>query len=94
MYDDRDLYAGDPVGRARRQEDIRTQQEQLRAADSRLEALGQAGSLVLPIGAWTESDNGDPLGPGSWWESATPADRRDFVALFCKRVRERAEDLD
>ncbi|MFE3167343.1 recombinase family protein [Streptomyces sp. NPDC059224] len=86
LYDDRDLYAGDPVGRARWQEDIRTQQERLHAADSRLEALGQAGSPVLPIGAWTESDNGDPLGPGSWWESATLADRRDFVALFCKRV--------
>ncbi|MER7838304.1 recombinase family protein [Streptomyces sp. NPDC096040] len=86
LYDDRDLYAGDPVGRARWQEDIRTQQERLRAADSRLEALGQAGSLVLPISAWTESDNGDPLGPGSWWESATLPDRRSFVAFFCKRV--------
>ncbi|MFI5800901.1 recombinase family protein [Streptomyces sp. NPDC051677] len=86
LYDDRDLYAGDPVGRARWQEDVKAQQARLRAADSRLEVLGQAGSMVLPISGWTESDNGDPLGPGSWWESATLANRREFVALFCKRV--------
>ncbi|MFV8185925.1 recombinase family protein [Streptomyces sp. AF1B] len=86
LYDDRELYAGDPVGRARWQEDVKTQQARLRAADSRLEALGQAGSMVLPISGWTESDNGDPMGPGSWWESATLTARREFVALFCKRI--------
>jgi len=78
--------AGDPVGRARWQEDVKTQQARLRAADSRLKVLGQAGSMVLPISGWTESDNGDPMGPGSWWESATLTARREFVALFCKRI--------
>ncbi|MFF3872526.1 recombinase family protein [Streptomyces sp. NPDC001978] len=86
LYDDRELFAGDPVGRARWQDDVRTQQARLSAADTRLEELGQVGSLVLPTSGWTESDNGDPLGPGSWWESATLADRREFVALFCKRI--------
>jgi hypothetical protein len=94
LYDDRDLYAGDPVGRSRWQEDIKTQQERLRAADVRLEVLGQAGSLVLPIDAWTQSDNGDPLGPGSWWESVTLTERRSFVALFCKRVTVRKARSD
>ncbi|WP_051370343.1 recombinase family protein [Streptomyces sp. 142MFCol3.1] len=86
LYDDADLYRGDEIGRARWQEDIKTQQARAAAADRRLEELGQAGSLVLPISGWTGSDNGDPMGPGSWWESASLADRREFVALFCKRI--------
>lgn len=86
LYDDADLYRGDPVGRERWQEDVKTQQARVGAADRRLEELGQAGSLELPIFAWPESDNGDPLGPGSWWESVSLAVRRSFVALFCKRV--------
>ncbi|MFI6563696.1 recombinase family protein [Streptomyces sp. NPDC050534] len=86
LYEDGKLFEGDPIGRARWQEDIQTQQERLRAADNRLEELGQTGSMVLPISRWTESDNGDPMGPGSWWESATLAERRSFVALFIKRI--------
>ncbi|WP_406172027.1 recombinase family protein [Streptomyces sp. NBC_00996] len=94
LYDDRELFAGDPVGRARWQEDIKAQQARLRAADSRLEALGQAGSLTLPIGEWLESDNGDPLGPGSWWESANLAERRSFVSLFVRRIEVRKARSD
>jgi len=86
LYDDADLYRGDPVGRERWQADVQAQQARVGAADQRLEALGRAGSLTLPIGTWTESDNDDPLGPGSWWESATLAERRSFVALFVRRI--------
>ncbi|MDO0913007.1 recombinase family protein [Streptomyces sp. DT2A-34] len=86
LHDDKELYAGDPISHARWGDDLRTQQDRLRGANARLEELGQAGSLELPIFAWTESDNGDPLGPGSWWESASLAERREFVALFCKRI--------
>jgi len=90
LYEDRKLFEGDPIGRARWQEDVQTQQERLRAADNRLEVLGQTGSLVLPIHEWSASDdpewNGDPLGPGTWWDSATLPERRSFVALFCKRI--------
>lgn len=86
LYDDADLYRGDPVGRERWQADVQAQQARVGAAERRLEELGQAGPLDLPIFAWTESDNGDPMGPGSWWESATLADRREFVALFIKRI--------
>ncbi|MGV9941231.1 recombinase family protein [Streptomyces sp. NPDC003401] len=94
LYDDRELFAGDPVGRARWQDDVKTQQERLRAADSRLEAIGQTGSLTLPILEWTASDNGDPLGPGSWWESAPLAERRSFVSLFVKKVTVRKARSD
>ncbi|MGW2933329.1 recombinase family protein [Streptomyces sp. NPDC001156] len=94
LYDDRELFAGDPVGRARWQEDVKTQQARLSAADARLEVLGQAGSLVLPISGWTESDNGDSMGPGSWWESAPLAERRSFVSLFVKKVTVRKARSD
>lgn len=86
LYDDAELYRGDPVGRERWQADVQAQQARVGAADRRLEELGKAGPADLPIFAWTESDNGDPMGPGSWWESTTLADRRSFVALFCKRI--------
>lgn len=86
LYEDRSLYEADPVGRARWQDDVKTQQARLKAADARLEALGEAGSLELPIAAWTNSDNGDPLGPGSWWEAADLAERRSFVSLFVRRI--------
>ncbi|MDW4905127.1 hypothetical protein RB628_07140 [Streptomyces sp. ADMS] len=56
LYEERKLYEGDPIGRRRRQADARTRQERLRAAGNRLEALGQAGSLVLPLGEWMASD--------------------------------------
>ncbi|MGW5034704.1 recombinase family protein [Streptomyces nigra] len=86
LYDDADLYRGDEIGRERWQSDVKTQQARVSAADRRLEELGETGSVVLPISGWTESDNGDPMGPGSWWESASLADRREFVALFTKRI--------
>lgn len=90
LYDDADLYRGDEIGRARWADDVRTQQARIAAADTRLEALGREGTMVLPIGEWTASDdpewNGDPLGPGTWWANATLEERRSFVALFCKRI--------
>ncbi|MET7746756.1 recombinase family protein [Streptomyces sp. NPDC005385] len=94
LYEDRKIYEGDPIGRARWQEDVQAQQARLRAADTRLEELGQTGSVVLPISGWIESDDGNPMGPGSWWESASQASRRDFVAMFCKRITVRKARSD
>lgn len=94
LYDDRELFAGDPVGRARWQEDVKAQQARLRAADARLGAIGEAGSMTLPILEWVDSENGDPMGPGSWWESRSLAERRSFVALFVKKVTVRKARSD
>ncbi|MFJ8605399.1 recombinase family protein [Streptomyces shenzhenensis] len=90
LYDDRELFSGDPIGRTRWQADLKAQQERLRAADNRLETLGKAGHMVLPIHEWSASDDpdhqGDPMGPGTWWDSVDLAERRSFVALFVKRI--------
>ncbi|MBT3163522.1 recombinase family protein [Streptomyces sp. Vc74B-19] len=90
LYDDADLYRGDAIGRQRWANDIRTQQARVAAADARLEDLGREGTLTLPIHEWSASDdpdwNGDPLGPGTWWASASLGERRSFVALFVKRI--------
>jgi hypothetical protein len=86
LHDDRDLYAGDDISYARWREDLKAQQARLRAADARLSTLGQEGTLTLPIAGWLESDNGDPMGPGSWWESASLDERRELVRLFVKRI--------
>jgi DNA invertase Pin-like site-specific DNA recombinase len=90
LYDDADLYQGDEVGRERWKRDVRAQQARIKAADLRMETLGRTGTLVLPIFAWTESDDpewrGDPMGPGTWWDKATLDERREFVALFCKKI--------
>ncbi|MBT3153068.1 recombinase family protein [Streptomyces sp. CHD11] len=90
LYDDADLYRGDEIGRQRWANDVRTQQARVTAADTRLETLGREGTLTLPIHEWCASDgpewNGDPLGPGTWWASASLEDRRSFVALFVKRI--------
>lgn len=90
LYDDADLYRGDEVGRERWKRDIATQQARVKAADIRMEALGRTGTLTLPIEEWTASDDpewsGDPLGRGTWWARATLDERREFVALFCKKI--------
>jgi hypothetical protein len=89
LYDDADLYRGDEVGRERWKRDISTQQARIKAADARVEVLGRTGTLVLPIFEWTAGDDpeqGDPLGPGTWWDRATLDERRNFVALFCKKI--------
>lgn len=86
LHEDKDLYAGDPISHARWGDDLKAQQARLRSADARLETLGREGTLTLPIGGWLESDNGDPMGPGSWWEAGTLDARREFVRLFVKNI--------
>ncbi|MFF2406729.1 recombinase family protein [Streptomyces sp. NPDC058092] len=60
----------------------------LAALDARLRALAEADSPALPIAQWinAEDGNGDPMGEGSWWATASLADRRQFVALFVDRI--------
>jgi DNA invertase Pin-like site-specific DNA recombinase len=65
-----------------------------RALDARVEALtarlvelDRLSVPVLPIYEWLPAEAGsDPIGPGSWWDSAELDERRAFVRLFVKRI--------
>ncbi|QBZ73426.1 serine integrase [Streptomyces phage Heather] len=60
----------------------------IQRCDERLTELeGKVPTLVSPK-VWTETKepNGDMTGEGSWWHSATMADRRDFVKLFVDKI--------
>ncbi len=89
LYDDADLYRGDEIGRARWRKDVQAQQERLAACDALMAELGEADVPTLPISEWLSHDddwNGDPIGPGTWWDRASLNDRRALVKLFCERV--------
>lgn len=59
--------------------------ERLEKLDARLTRLDELAAPALPLSGWT-AEEGDPIGPGSWWHAASVSDRREFVALFCQRI--------
>ncbi|MBB5122786.1 recombinase family protein [Streptomyces eurocidicus] len=88
LYDDLDsgIYAG-RIGRARFLSDKERLEGRLEAIERRIGEVGGPERPALPIEQWTASEDGDPLGPGSWWETAAVADRRLLVRLFVDEVR-------
>jgi DNA invertase Pin-like site-specific DNA recombinase len=59
----------------------------MEAAEERIRGLEANDTPALPIGEWLPEDPGaDPIGEGSWWHSASIADRRAFVKLFIRRI--------
>lgn len=56
--------------------------------DERLNELEAKIPTLVSVDVWTQTDEpgGDPIGPGSWWYSASMADRRDFVKLFVDKI--------
>nr|WP_243274993.1 recombinase family protein [Streptomyces albus] len=87
LYDDLDagLYSG-PVGRERFIAKKARIEARISAAEARLESLADPESVELPLAAWLESENGDPLGEDSWWATADLADKRKFVELFVRKI--------
>lgn len=90
-----DLYAAradggyrGPRGRAAFVHEERTLNDRLERLDARLAELDAIASPDLPIASWMERDDpsGDPIGPGSWWDRASMADRRTLVNLFVARI--------
>ncbi|NUO41610.1 MAG: recombinase family protein [Streptomyces sp.] len=63
--------------------------EDMKALDARIAELGNSECIELPCSLWLAQDEGDPLGPGSWWEQATREDKRAFFRLFLDRVEVR-----
>jgi DNA invertase Pin-like site-specific DNA recombinase len=61
--------------------------DRLARLDARLGELDRLNNPVLPFQEWLPEDlDADPLGPGSWWHSATLDQRRELVALFVDRI--------
>ncbi|WP_079277786.1 recombinase family protein [Streptomyces sp. CB03234] len=87
LYDDLDagLYSG-TIGRDRFKGKKARIEARINAAETRLGELADPESIELPLAGWLDSDNGDPLGEGSWWESADIADKRKFVELFVHKI--------
>ncbi|WP_148589302.1 recombinase family protein [Streptomyces sp. WAC01526] len=78
----------DPVGRRR----FRERKDRLLGVTERTEArlaeLETAATPALPIHLWLApgAPAVDPIGPGSWWDTAPVEDRRAFVKLFVERI--------
>ncbi|WP_424213202.1 recombinase family protein [Streptomyces sp. BI20] len=69
-------------------EEMDAAETRLKALDDALQTLAEADAPALPIQQWINSEegNGDPMGEGSWWATATLESKRRFVALFVDRI--------
>ncbi|MGF1430404.1 recombinase family protein [Kitasatospora sp. LaBMicrA B282] len=88
LYDDRKAggFRGD-IGRRRFIAEESALLSLLEAAEARIAVLEEAATPVIPIAEWLPEDpEVDPIGPGSWWNSAPLDERRKFVKLFVDRI--------
>ncbi len=78
----------DSVGRRRFRERKGRLLHIMERTESRISELEAAATPTLPIHLWSApgAPDVDPIGPGSWWDSATIDDRRAFVKLFVARI--------
>ncbi|MFF8263469.1 recombinase family protein [Streptomyces virginiae] len=88
LYDDLDagLYSGE-IGRERFIEKKKRIEARIGAAETRLETLSDPETVELPFDEWLNpGEDGDPIGKGSWWDTADLADKRKFVELFVRKI--------
>lgn len=88
LYDERDAggFRSD-IGRRRFLKSESTLTDRMNAAEARLAEIGESETPPLPFEQWLPEDqDADPIGPGSWWYSASRDDRREFIALFVERI--------
>ncbi|MFJ9523417.1 recombinase family protein [Kitasatospora sp. NPDC101801] len=88
LYDDRKAggFRGD-IGRRRFVTEEAALLHLLEAAEARIAVLEEEATPVIPIAEWLPEDPAaDPVGSGSWWDSAPVAERRKFVKLFVDRI--------
>ncbi|MGW3630200.1 recombinase family protein [Streptomyces sp. NPDC005122] len=79
------IYDG-PIGRSRFLADKRSGEARLEALDDQIAEVGRPELTTLPIEQWGESEDGDPVGPTSWWGRADVDDKRMLVRLFVDRI--------
>ncbi|WP_017592050.1 recombinase family protein [Nocardiopsis potens] len=90
LYEDRraGVYPG-PRGRAEFIKDLNARQQEEIRLNNALDALNRKlESPVLPIEEWcaTDDPDGDPIGEGSWWKSASAEDRQLLLKIFVDHV--------
>ncbi|MBW8798979.1 MAG: recombinase family protein [Streptomyces sp.] len=89
LYDDldNDVYSG-PIGRERFKEKKAELEREIERLESRITELSRVEMPALPIEQWVGGDepDGDPIGPGSWWHSASHEEKRSFLRLFVDRI--------
>ncbi|GAA2085124.1 hypothetical protein GCM10009801_46670 [Streptomyces albiaxialis] len=78
----------DPVGRRRFLKRKARLVESMESLEGRIAALEESATPRLPIHLWLAPDapEVDPIGEGSWWESASVAERRELVDIFIDDV--------
>lgn len=79
------IYDGE-IGRRQFLADKSSLEARLRAVDARIVVVGDSDLPPLPIEEWADAEDGNPLGPDSWWARADAEDRRMLVQLFVDRV--------
>ncbi|MDT0546048.1 MULTISPECIES: recombinase family protein [Streptomyces] len=79
------IYDGE-IGRRQFLADKKSLEARLQGIDVRIAEVGSPGLPPLPVEEWADSEDGDPLGPHSWWARADVDDRRMLVELFVNRV--------
>jgi hypothetical protein len=88
LYDrEKDPEFANPIGKRRWSEQVISLADRLSAVERQLRDITEAETPRLPIEQWMPEDpDVDPVGPGSWWHSASMPDRRDFTSLFLSRL--------
>ncbi|OIK00162.1 resolvase [Streptomyces colonosanans] len=79
------IYDGE-IGRQQFLADKGSLDARLNGLDIKIVEVGNPELPPLPIEEWGASDDGDPLGPTSWWARADVEDRQMLVQLFVDRI--------
>ncbi|MDW8810701.1 recombinase family protein [Streptomyces scabiei] len=79
------VYDGE-IGRRRFLADKQSLEARLTGLDDRIREVGTPDLSPLPVEQWRASEDGDPLGPTSWWAKADVDDKRTLVELFVDRI--------
>ncbi|MGO4417308.1 recombinase family protein [Streptomyces sp. MCAF7] len=79
------IYDGE-IGRRQFLVEKESLEARLKGLDVKIAEVGNPELPLLPIGEWADSEDGDLLGPTSWWARADVDDRRMLVQLFVDRI--------
>ncbi|MEU8655238.1 recombinase family protein [Actinoplanes philippinensis] len=87
LYDDRNRggYSG-KVGQRKFLEQERALSARIDTLTAQVEEIDANASPMLPIGEWLGDPGQDPIGPGSWWNSAPLNERRALITLFIQKI--------